>query len=179
MFLSALRFFELIRESGAPDDRLIKLAAADEAKWKDYIGVLVAEKYPDQINQLSDASPKSLRESFVASYEGIGPTLVEPAIRFLVAAAKDAGIEVSSHIGTRKARIAGNIRRKPKKVARQVSIHDDDLDLDEVPSSSFRDTLLSKFPNFDPTWSSEQQQSWFSAYQRLLEMHHEKLPVKE
>jgi hypothetical protein len=30
--------------------------------------------------------------------------------------------------------------------------------------------LLSKFPDFDPTWGPEQQKAWFEAYGKLLGM---------
>ena len=33
---------------------------------------------------------------------------------------------------------------------------------------SMQEILLAKFPEFDPSWSQEQQSQWFAAFQRLI-----------
>lgn len=178
MFLASLRFFDLIDDSGAPKDRLVKLAEAKEDQWKEWMGILLAEKYPKQVHQLANASPKSLRDNFVESFSNIGSSLVEPAIRFLTSAAKDSGLEVSSYLSQRKARVSPSIRRKPRKEARQAVMPDEDASEMTNAPSTYRDALLGKFPSFDPSWKPEQQQAWFDAYKRLLEMHDEKENAK-
>ncbi len=172
--IAALRFFDLIEDSGAPTERLVKLVHADEPQWKEFLEVLLTDRFPEQINVLPDASPKSLRDSFAGSFGRIGASLVEPSVRFLVAAARDAGIPVSGRLTQRKARVAGsNQRGRPSKQAKQALLEDDGT---QSPSNypgadSFRAALLSKFPDFDPSWTVEQQSSWFSAYEKLLGMH--------
>ena len=37
-------------------------------------------------------------------------------------------------------------------------------------SSRFVELLVAKFPNYDPSWSPEQQATWFAAFNRLLAM---------
>lgn len=170
-FLAALRFFGLIDEYGTPDDRLSGLARANDDDWKDYMAVMLKEHYPNEIEQLDDASPKTLRESFVSSFEGIGSSLVEPGIRFLVTAAKDCSLPVSAHLSKRKARAASPPRRRPKKDARQAALRDTDSGEQATTSDAALRSLLSKFPDFDPAWSPEQQKAWFAAYEKLLSMH--------
>lgn len=173
-FMAALRFFKLIDDSGKPADGLRKLASANEAQWKEFIGVLLEEHYPEQINQLADASPNLLRDSFVKSFGDFGSSVVQPAIRFLLIAARDAGIPVSSHLGQRKVRSANGARRKPRKETRHTAIPEEEMDQPvSDKKTSFRASLLEKFPSFDPSWQAEQQQAWFSAYQKLLGMHNE------
>ncbi len=171
MFLAALRFLELIDEDGAPTDRLAKLATAEEDDWKDYIGILLKEKYPDQVELLESGTPKQLRESFEKSFPGIGASIIAPAMRFLVIAAQDAGLPVGKHIMHRKVPTSVGTRRKPKKQPRQASIQEAPATgWSEPESASIELALLAKFPNFDPAWPAEQQRAWFSAYERLLEM---------
>jgi len=171
-FIAALRFFDLIDEDGTPQKNLNGLAKATESDWKDFMGVLLKEYYPREVEQLDNASPKTLRESFVNSFDGIGPSLIEPGIRFLVSAAKECGLPVSGHIGKRNPRAANPPKRKPKKDIRQAfDVAVGDVGQQNVVASSIQNALLNKFPNFDPTWAPEQQKVWFDAYSKLLEMH--------
>jgi hypothetical protein len=40
---------------------------------------------------------------------------------------------------------------------------------DEIPNySSWNSLLLSKFPNFDPSWSDDLKLKWFAAFDELL-----------
>ena len=172
-FLAALKFFDLIDASGNPRERLGQLAHADESEWKDFMGVLLKERFPHEIEQLEDSSPKALRESFVTSFEGIGQSLIEPGIRFLVTAAKDCGFEVSVHISKRRARAANPPKRRQKRTARQEAIRETVQDGPNESSDSVLVALLGKFPDFDPAWPEQQQQAWFAAYQRLIGLHAE------
>jgi hypothetical protein len=168
MFLAALRFLDLIDDEGSPAERLRKLATASDSNWADFMQVLLREKYGDLVEQLSDASPKSLRDAFIQQFTGIGASLIEPAIRFLVTAARDCGLAVSSHLAMRKPRTGGNAPRKPRKSPKQAVI------AEEVPPQtggrSIKDALVAKFPSFDPTWDKESQGAWFAAFQRLIKV---------
>ena len=44
MFLSALRFVGLVNDAGKPDEKLKVLAIADDAVWRDCVGIMVKEK---------------------------------------------------------------------------------------------------------------------------------------
>lgn len=167
MYLAALRFFELIDAHGVPSERLRKLIVAGESEWKEYFQELLREQYPNLIEHLADATPKSFRDRFQESFNGIGSSLIEPSIRFLVAAARDTGLPVSSHLIQRKPRSPSVPRSGAKKSPKQVSLP---VERSTKPQPSFRDVLLDKFPGFDPCWKPEQQAAWFGAFQKLMEM---------
>ncbi len=174
--IAALKFFGLIDEDGIPSDQLVTLSRANEEDWKDYLGVLLKEHYPKEIEQLGDASPKTLRDSFVTSFDGIGSSLVEPAIRFLITAAKESGIPVSAHVGKRRPRSTSAIKHTLRKEVRRSENPLEPSRTAVQQEDTLQRALLSKFPDFDPTWGQEQQQAWFSAYQRLLDMHSDTKP---
>lgn len=44
------------------------------------------------------------------------------------------------------------------------------IDTDRKTESSTTDLLVSKLPEFDPTWPQEVKESWFKSYQQLIEM---------
>lgn len=172
MFLGGLKFFGLIDDDGLPSKQLSELAAASDSEWKDYLQVMLQEKYPGLINGLDNTSPKLLREQFIETFTNIGPSLVEPSIRFLVSAARDADVSVSPLLTTRKPRSPGAPRKhRTSRIPKQNVIEDEA----KVPShasdeQSFRMALMDKFPSFDPSWGEAQQQAWFEAYGKLLAM---------
>jgi len=167
-FIAALRFFELINDEGTPQDNLNLLARANDSDWKDFFANLLKTHYPNEVEQLDNASPKTLRESFLSSFEGIGTSLVEPGIRFLVTAAKECGLPVSLHLTQRKARAAIPPRIKPTKTS---TVAPSFVPSEEGPTAkSAQSVLLDKFPDFDPAWPSDQQATWFAAYEKLLAM---------
>ncbi len=108
-FMGSLRFFDLMNKDGVPAVKLVQLAKANEAEWKGVMKGIVEATYPNQIKLLTTGTPQQLRESFV----GIGPSIVTPVVRFLLAAAKDCGIPVTPHIANSA---GGGLRVKRKKV---------------------------------------------------------------
>lgn len=170
MFIAALRFFALIDGAGTPSKNLRTLASASDPEWKEYIGDLLTTHYSGLVNELRDASPKGFRDRFAETFSGIGSSIIEPSIRFLVGAARDAGFEVSPHLVKRRVRVASAPRRRTRKEPRVASRPPATEIADERGDNKLRETLLSKFPNFDPSWDPAQQKAWFDAYQKLLEM---------
>lgn len=165
-FFNALRFFGLVDESGVPSKELNQLAVAGEPEWKVAFKPVILSRYDsDIIESLKSGTPNSLREAF----GDIGPSLIKPAMRFLVKAAQDVGIQVGSHIA--KAKTDGNgtpPRRSPRKPGSRA--RREPQPLSEPIATDFKSALLAKFPVFDPNWGDEQQKAWFAAYQKLLGM---------
>ncbi len=169
-FFNALRFFGLVDESGVPSKELKQLAVAGEPEWKVAFKPVVLARYDSNIiESLKSGTPNSLREAF----GDIGPSLVKPAIRFLVKAACDVEIPVGSHIA--KAKTNGNgapprrSLRKPGSRPRR-----DPQPSPEPIATDFKSALLAKFPAFDPNWGEDQQKAWFAAYEKLLSITGEK-----
>lgn len=171
MFLAALRFFDLVDADGTTSKHLTSLAEGTDSDWSDYMQVLLREKYPALIEQLADASPKMLRDRFTQCFDGLGASLVEPAVRFLVSAAKDADIAVSPHLTKRKVRAPSAVRKRLRKIAKQNAIPDERVAASADPVQSYEMALMAKFPEFDPGWNDEQRSAWFAAFQKLIDMH--------
>ena len=178
MFLAALRFFELIEGGRAPTQRLGNLANAPESEWKAYMETLLQEKYSRLLDELADASPKMLRDRFIETFNGIGASLVDSAIRFLVAAARDAGLPVSPRLTQRKVRAPNAPRKRASKIAKQNVMRDEPKESDHINrEQSFRMALMDKFPSYDPAWSPEQHNAWFEAFKKLMDMSGENEPA--
>jgi len=104
----AFRFFELIDAKGAPTSRFKAMASSDEAAWKKNMAELIRTYYKPQLEALQGGSIASLKSSFG---DDIGASVVSPACRFLISAAKDVGLDVSPSVA--KATV-GNPPRKKK-----------------------------------------------------------------
>lgn len=170
MYFGALRFLGLISHGdGVPTERLHKMALADESHWKDYMQTLVEERYGPLVEYLVDATPKSFRDCFVEHFSSIGPSVVEPAIRFLFSAARDTGLPVSQRLLQRKPRTAQPKSRRSAKKPNQTQLPDEPK-LEHPKQPSFRQALLDKFPSFDPAWPDEHKAAWFSSFGKFMEM---------
>jgi hypothetical protein len=161
-FLGALRFFDLIDGEGNHDERLKKLATANEEEWNQYLEKLIAEKYADHLEALAHGTPQQLKESF----GNIGASIYKPAKRFLVTAADAVGIEVS-HLHKKKSSNGNSTASRKTPLQRKPSPRTKNTEaLAESPTT----ILLRKFPEFNAQWDEKRQQSWFDAYQNLLEI---------
>lgn len=175
MFLAGLKFFELINDDGVPSKQLTELAVASDSEWKDYLQVMLQAKYPGLVEGLDDTSPQLLREQFVETFSNIGASLIEPSIRFLVSAARDADFPVSPLLTKRKPRSPSAPRKQRAARTPKQTVLDDEPRASSRAGGehSFQMALMDKFPNFDPSWDEPQQKAWFEAYGQLLTMTRE------
>lgn len=166
-FIGALRFFGLVSEDDIPSPELSQLAVSNEQDWKSTLRTLLESHYTEQqLAALRSGTPKSLHETF----SGAPPSLIKPATRFFVKAALDVGLSVGPHVARKSApRSNGNAltRRTPRRQQRRIHPHSRQT---QPTTGSLAESLLAKFPEFNPSWEKEQQQSWFEAYQKLLAM---------
>lgn len=164
-FLTAMKFFHLVDKDGTPSPVLKGLAQADDAGWKSMMKPLIERAYPEQTKVFPTGTAKMLEESF-----GDIGTIRTPAVRFLLAAAKDAEILVNPHIlkgaGTR----APRKKRTVEANSNGGTMFDPPPVVQQQPPKSIADALLEKFPTFDPSWPEPQQAAWFTAYGKLLEL---------
>ncbi len=174
-FFSALRFFQLLDDDSHPTKSLQELAGAldrdDAESWKRLLADLIQTFYPDQqLVTLAKSTPSALIKSFE---DLVGATMIAPACRFMVSASKEAGLPVAPHIAKHKWKSASRQRRQKR--AENDRTGGEDVGVreatnDSVPPESLRHALLDKYPDFDPSWGSEIQQSWFEGYRRLMDM---------
>jgi hypothetical protein len=120
-------------------------------------------------------TPAQLEAAFVA--RGASGDTVRKSIAFMLAMAKDAGVELSPHLTKR-----GALSRKlPQGASRQrightnppPSVPDGQQDrrkpTPHIPlSGDWLARLVAKFPDFDPAWNDELKAKWFETFERLL-----------
>jgi hypothetical protein len=115
--MSSLRFFGLTDEAGHPTPQLTRLVTTEGEENKKVLRELLQTFYPflfgDGFN-LKTATSSQLRERFKEFNLG-GDTVIR-CIAFFMAAARDAGIELSTYLtktrGTRSANSSGRPKRK-------------------------------------------------------------------
>jgi hypothetical protein len=170
-FLGALRYLNLIDEHKHPTPAMERLATATDQEWPALLSAILKEHYQQQIKHLAHGSPQQLRESFGTDF----PSITTPAVRFLVAAAKDVGMQVNEHHKTVKGR--SNSPRPRQRRNRQDSNGEQQREQPSNPVNasnaappSVEMALLAKFPEFDANWKPEQQAAWFKAYEKLIDV---------
>src|SRR3954447_22135036 len=96
--LTGLRFLGLIAKDGKPTDALRALAVRDEPERKKQLAKILNQSYPDLFAlDLSKTTEGELREQMSKSY-GVAGATTDRAMRFFIAAARYAGIPISSHV---------------------------------------------------------------------------------
>jgi hypothetical protein len=160
----------MIRKDGTPTARLTQWVGANEAGRKTLMWETLHESYPFLAHRsldLGTATPQLFDEALRTA--GASSGTLEKARGFFLAAAKDAGLAVSNHIGRGRQSTPGNgTPRKPRApVAKKVTPKNTES---ETPAAngSMADRLLAKFPNFDPAWSAELQAKWFAGFDALM-----------
>jgi hypothetical protein len=177
--LAALKWFKLMDDAGQHGEALDKLVKASADP-----GPVLRELLPgayafmaDGSIDLARATGAQIEEKFRAY--GISGETVVKAMSFFIAACKEAGMPLSSHIKLPKV-VRPNGAAKAKK-ARQsakaaADAEDDASDDDEsgktrtkAPKSG-ADALMEKFPSFDPAWPEKIQEQWFAAFAKMQDM---------
>jgi len=115
--IAALKWFELIDDTGTPTDRLQQYIAASEEHSKSLFKEMIEASYgaiTDGTFNLRSATTSQLADQF-RQYEINGSTLGK-SITFFLAAAKEAGIAVSPHAKAPLVTNSSSAKRKPKAV---------------------------------------------------------------
>ncbi len=165
--LQALRRLGCIEPNGTPTARLRKLVKAEGPEFQAAMHEALIDTYPFlKDNDLSGVTTQQLQELFGTM--GSGDT-VRKAITFFIPAAKDAGIKLSPFLKEpgKRAPSNGKARRsRPAKV--------DEGRVDDPPppppaaAKSMDQMLMEKFPAFDPAWSDDIKQKWFTGFADLM-----------
>ena len=97
--LPALTWFGLIDSNGIPSEKLKELANSDEIGFSRLLGELMREKYVFLFSNgidLKNASGGQVQEAFKS--QDVSASTITKCMVFFLAAAKEAGIEVSPHV---------------------------------------------------------------------------------
>jgi hypothetical protein len=177
--MSALRFLNLIDVNSKPTEKLKPLVAAKGELRVQLLHKITNESYDfvcDSSLDLGNATYAELREVFHNSFQ-LTDNVSRKCVKFFIALAKESGINLSPFItkGIRSSHTTNIIKIATKKTGIRPSQNAIvPQGEDEIPNTnSYLHMLLSKFPNFDPSWSDDIKLKWFADFDELLKMRHD------
>lgn len=181
LVLGAFRYLRLIDDYGTPTQALQELLTSDGDDWQRRLRQIIVSAYDTVFTDGFDmkvATPRELEERL--SRAGVSGDTIRKCMAFLVAAARDAGMEVSPYLtsgrvirnrtrGGRKARPI--VAPRPKAEATQSPSEEEQPYHDTLDAGhkTIVRALVDKFPEFDPNWSPDLQEKWFAAFTKLME----------
>jgi hypothetical protein len=171
---SALRYMGLIDGSNIPGSRLRQLVAARGDERADALRQITLDSYDFLLQQHFDpetATYAQLEEVFHSNFQ-ITDSVKRKCVKFFVALASDAGIELSPFIlkkvrslRTTVSAAKQSAKRTAPKPKRNFGVPQT---MEEVATEvSWDRMLLSKFPTFDPNWPDNVKLGWFEAFDSL------------
>jgi hypothetical protein len=170
LLLSTIRYLGLASENGIPTAELEKVVHSEGKERQEVWRRILEKSYPNLFNSklnLERTTTKELEEVFKT--QGVtSPETVRKCVTFFSLAARDAGIRLSPHVkpyagrrqAGRRARATGDEQKETVAVAAPFVATDND-------GSTDWQLLLSKFPDFDPSWPEELRKNWFDGFERL------------
>ena len=176
---SALKSLELVDDELRPTPRLEVLVMSEgEAQCAEWRRLLEEAYAPVFRLDLEAATPYQLRDELrkIVTTEA----MLVKCESFFKRAAVHAGITLSPHIMKRKPpRRRRRAEARPAKPAAEavplpappesVSTETFDRVAASIQLDAFTDKVLEKFPEFDPNWSEEARENWFTGIKRLNE----------
>lgn len=170
--LAALRYLGLMNADGIPTEKLHKLVNAEGDARKQALNEILKEAYPFLFKaefDLKKMTFRQLQECF--EQHGTSGDTTRKCMAFLMSAAKEAGIGLSPHLKIQAPRVG----RKPKKAGNGEKQHESGRPTPvsggpEEKGETEQQTLLSKFPSFDPAWPDDVKSKWFDGFKDLMEI---------
>lgn len=167
-----LSFLGLITEAKKPTEKLQLLVATNNSNdHKRMFREILQDAYrPFFDNPGPQNATIGALEEYLRSIGAKG--VVDKCVTFFLAAAKEADIPLSPQLAGELGRRVGRGLRTPRKAtskhpARTTSI-ERAIGQTEILSSDLAQSLVEKFPDFDPKWSDDIRLRWFEAFQELL-----------
>lgn len=177
--ISALRFLSLIDANGKPTDKLKPIVDTKGDLRAPHLRKITQESYHFVMGgslDLGSATYDQLKEVFHGNFS-LTDDVSRKCVKFFIALAKDSAITLSPFItkGTRSSHTISPAKMALKKSVTRISRNEKvPQDEDKIPNTnSYLHLLLSKFPNFDPSWSDEIKLKWFADFDELLKMRHQ------
>ena len=167
-----LSFLGLITGAKRPTEKLQLLISAENDNYKRTFREILQDAYKPFFD---DPGPQNATIGALENYlrnTGAQGGVVDKCITFFLSAAKEADIPLSPQLARELGRGAGRhlstLRRKTSRhPARLASEEGMDNQTGRLPVD-LAQSLLEKFPDFDPTWSDEVCQKWLEAFLELI-----------
>jgi hypothetical protein len=172
--MSALRFLNLVDANGVPTSQLKELVGARGALKASILKKVSQESFTFLMSNSIEpdkATYAQLEEVFKEVYQ-VDRDVARKCIKFFTEIAGEAGITLSPFI-TKKSK-SSHPAQVPEKIPKKIGTRTNQNAVVPQPaeiiphSMSWKELLLSKFPNFDPTWPNDVQLKWFEAFDELL-----------
>jgi hypothetical protein len=172
--MSALRFLNFVDPSGVPTNQLKELVGARGALKSGILKKTCQESFTFLLSnsfEPENATYAQLEEVFKELYQ-VDRDVARKCIKFFTEIAGEAGITLSPFI-TKKSKTS-RPTIIPEKLPKKTGIRtNQNVIVPQTPeiiphSMSWKELLLTKFPNFDPTWPADVQLKWFEAFDELL-----------
>lgn len=188
--MSTLRALSLVDAEGRPSNLLRRLVESQDEERRRLREEMLRGYYGPIFNHLdlSKATRRQLRQAFRDF--GTTDSMVVKCESFFIYAALDAGIPLSRHILSHRKRVGRNSssgrtqtkssNNNAKNINGSGSVINTQTDAlvasPTKPSDngsatllSLADKVLNKYPDFDPNWSAEAQESWMTGMERLAD----------
>lgn len=172
--MAALRFLYLIDINGKPMEILKRLVEVRGEQRTKILHDVCDDAYGFVLKSsldLESATYSQLVEAFHNTFQ-LTDDVSRKCVKFFIAMANDAGLKISPFITkrTRSTRTNTGTKASTRKMEfrtnRNLIVPQEK---DEIPNTnSWHGMLLSKFPNFDPSWPDEIKMKWFSAFDEML-----------
>ena len=172
--MAALRFLNLIDANGKPMESLKPLVSARGEQRAKLLQGIAGDAFAFVLKSsidLESATYSQLVEVFRNTFQ-VTDDVSRKCVKFFIALANDAGMDVSPFItrrtrGTHSAAGTKAVSKKAENRTNRNAVVPQGRD--EIPNfASWNGMLLSKFPNFDPSWPDDIKMKWFAAFDELL-----------
>ncbi len=171
--MGALRYLDLVSPGGVPTESLRRLLRAETSDRPKVLREILTVRYSFLLGEIdvqrttTNEIQKKLKET------GASGDTVRKTLAFFLAACEDAGIQVSPYIKPYQG--AGRLRRASSllratigRAFHRTQISDEELDgQGERSFSGLQESLISKFPDFDPAWPDDVKGKWLDDFREL------------
>jgi len=161
--MAALRYLDFISPGGLPTKKLSSLVnSGGEEGFQKAMREILVDSYPFLFKgfDLQKSTFDELTERFVSA--GASGDTVRKCTAFFLSAAKHAGLQVSPFV-TSRGRLRVRVSPRSRVESRQRELHQGTAE-----RQTWRQMVLSKFPDFDASWSQELKEKWFDAFDKLM-----------
>ncbi|OGO23830.1 MAG: hypothetical protein A2144_09335 [Chloroflexi bacterium RBG_16_50_9] len=172
--MAALRFLGLIDANGKPMDRLKSLVAAKGEQKTQLLRDVAYDAFGFALRsslELESATYSQLVEVFHNTFQ-LTDDVSRKCVKFFIALVSDASMPLSPFITKRtrgshtSSATRATVKKSTVRTNRNVIVPQH---MEELPNQlAWNQLLLSKFPNFDPTWNDDIKLKWFSAFDEML-----------
>jgi hypothetical protein len=174
--IKALWFLGLVKDTGAPTSPLTRLVLSEGPERREALRDILTRAYDFlfQENGFDLKTATSMQFEEQIRQAGLSGDTVRKAGVFFLAAAQDAGLEISPRLTQRAPRAAASVNQKRRTSTSRRSTRTaapemvEEISPQSTQPLSWEQMLLAKFPSFDPAWPDEVKSKWFDAFDKLM-----------